>query len=43
MDKPSQSLHVSVINAAGESTVTVICEHHNGTWGRVPCHKSITP
>jgi hypothetical protein len=43
MDKPGQSVPVSVIHAAAENTVIVICEHLYGTWGRVPCHKSITP
>jgi hypothetical protein len=42
MDKPGESLPVSVIRAAGKSTVIVACEHPYGTWGRVPCHKSIT-
>jgi hypothetical protein len=36
MDEPGQSLPVSVIHAAAESTVIVICEHLYGTWGRVP-------
>jgi hypothetical protein len=36
MDKPGQSAPVSVIHAAGESTVIVICEHLYDTWGRVP-------
>jgi hypothetical protein len=33
MDKAGQSLRVSVIHAAAESTVIVICEHRYGTWG----------
>jgi hypothetical protein len=42
MDKPGQSLPVSVIHAPDRSTVIVICEQRYGTWGTVPCHKSIT-
>jgi hypothetical protein len=41
-DKPGQSVPVSVIRAAGRNTVIVVCEHLYGTFGRVPCHKSIT-
>jgi hypothetical protein len=42
IDKPGQSLPVSVIHAAGRKYCNVICEHLYGTWGRTPCHKSIT-
>jgi hypothetical protein len=40
--KTGQSVSVSVIHAAAESTVIVICEHLYGTWCTVPCHKSTT-
>jgi hypothetical protein len=42
MDKPGQSLPVSVIHAAGRKYCNCHMRASYGTWGRVPWHKSIT-